>query len=135
MRVINKDTFWETEFDPSIQTGNFVEVIRWYGKNKGIWKVLEVDQPIVNRDNQKDFGGPMRPGGFLDYAPLGMYMTPRFKLQRVMNEDFERPHRRDTTMVDADEVVKITPDYIVEKQSEYTQRIANLNKLLAGAWN
>ena len=135
MIKINVGTYWEAEFDPSIKPEDFVEVTVWHGKNKGLWRVVEVENRVVDHSNRGDFGGQWNnTTRKREFAPTGMHMPPLLKLQRIMDDEYDRPYRRDRSERSSEHVVKVTPEYIANIQAGFDTKVAHLNELLAGTW-
>lgn len=134
--TLNKDTPWQFKFDDDIKLGSYVRRTYGRGKWRGIWKVEQLNQIVVDSQNQPELSRSRWDGsGYRKHTPpIGMCISISLKLRRVMDEFYGAPYRRDSTNATIQQCELVTPEKVKEVKDEYEQRVKNLDSLMAGTW-
>lgn len=138
---VNEGTLWEYEIDDTLRVGDYVMLPRkWNGKRRGVWQIEKMENVVTTKENHRNFSKTVwQPGGphgkyVKNVPPIGMSMHVEVTLRRVMNIDFNKPSRRDTTYAYIEQVERVTDDFVRELEKNYASRIDRLDSLLAGSW-
>jgi len=116
---------------PDIKPGDFV-----IGYHTGIHKVIRFDK--VYKAGHSHIG--MRVGG---YGPdrdnrirVGDEIAyPQVEYIKVMNEKYDKPHRRSSNSCGRDYCQVIDSAWVDQLEKDYAERIARLRILVAGNWD